>query len=64
MFETKIRFCIANVINGHVTCSFAIMNRKWVIGEHFYAEMYQLNFVVISFTFFGGKFQYINISLW
>jgi hypothetical protein len=35
MFETKTLFFIKIEFNGHVTCSFTIMNRKWVIGEHF-----------------------------
>jgi hypothetical protein len=35
MFETKTLFFIKIEFNGHVTCSFTIMNRKWAIGEHF-----------------------------
>jgi hypothetical protein len=42
MFETKTLFFIKIEFNGHVICSFTIMNRKWDIGEHFYVEMYEL----------------------
>ena len=35
MFETKTLFFIKIEFNGHVTRSFTIMNRKWVIGGTF-----------------------------
>ena len=35
MFEPKTLLFIKIEFNGHVTCSFTIMNGKSVIGEHF-----------------------------